>query len=88
MRVRQVRRKAARFWTVRPPSSERLRITRESWIEAFTPDGRLIVSRRYDNPRFAPTPIGLGRWYRAEDHLLTSITILEPRFVEREEGSQ
>lgn len=51
---------------------------RENMIEALAVDGRLIASRRYPDPRLAPTPMTPSRWYLQEDDLLRSVVILEP----------
>jgi hypothetical protein len=51
---------------------------RENMIEALAVDGRLIASRRYPDPRLAPTPMTPDRWYLQEDDLLRSVVILEP----------
>ncbi len=51
---------------------------RENMIEALAVDGRLIASRRYPDPRLAPTPMTPSRWFLQEDDLLRSVVILEP----------
>lgn len=54
----------------------------DSFIEAFTPDGRLVASIRFDSFRDAPLPMPGGLWYRpTEDRL--SVVILEPILVGR-----
>lgn len=51
-------------------------------IEAFTPDGRLVVSARFDSYREAGTPMRGNIWYReTEDGL--AIVVLEAVLTER-----
>ena len=51
-------------------------------VEAFAPDGRLVVSARFDSYQEAATPMHGSIWYRqTEDEL--AIVVLELRLTER-----
>ena len=51
-------------------------------IDAFTPDGRLVASRRFDTAKETPSPMPGGLWYRpTEDGL--SVVVLEAVLVAR-----
>lgn len=52
-------------------------------IDAFTPDGRLVASVRFDTLEETPSPMPAGLWYRrTEDGL--SVVVLEALLVARE----
>ena len=56
-------------------------------VEAFTMDGRLISSERYDMPRDAPLPLNvrnsISLWYRVNSDESASIQILELALKEK-----
>ena len=52
-------------------------------IEVLTPDGRLVASVRYDNPRESANPIGRDLWYRRSDDLLPVMVILRAELTKR-----
>lgn len=55
----------------------------DSVIEAFTPDGRLVVSVRYDSVRESAYPIGRDLWYRRIGDLLPAMVILRAELTRR-----
>ena len=57
-------------------------IFRDNVIEAFTPDGQLVASIRFDTFRETPQPIHGDLWFRITDDEL-SIVILEARLIPR-----
>ncbi len=68
----------------RRTAEERERNRRLYWdamVEAFTMDGRLVSSERYDTPRDAPLPLNVRNsvslWYRVNSDESASIQILE-----------
>jgi hypothetical protein len=58
----------------------------DGFIEAFTFDGDLVASTRFDSGRDMPWPIGGGAsanlWYRINDDATQSIEVLRPELVE------
>ncbi len=55
---------------------------RDMVIEAFTPDGRLVASARFDSYGEAAEPMHGNTWYRQTEDML-SIVVLEVRLTER-----
>ena len=58
----------------------------DGFVEAFTFDGYLVASTRFDNGWDMPWPIGAGAprnlWYRVTADRMQSIEILRPEMVE------
>lgn len=55
---------------------------RDDVIEAFTPDGRLVASARFDSYGEAAEPMAGNIWYRQTEDML-SVVVLEVRLMER-----
>ncbi len=52
-------------------------------IEAFSPEGSLVASARFDGWREGPMPIGESLWRRVTDDLIPAIVVMEARLVAR-----
>lgn len=59
---------------------------RNSVIEGFSEDGRLLVSERFDDHRDAPYPLADELWYRIEGELVPSIVVLTVSLVREVDG--
>ncbi len=55
--------------------------TRDTVVEAFTPDGRLVASVRFDSFRDAAIPMRGNLWYRMTEDMLT-LVVLEAVLVQ------
>ena len=55
--------------------------TRDTVVEAFTPDGRLVASVRFDSFRDAAIPMCGNLWYRMTEDMLT-LVVLEAVLVQ------
>ena len=56
--------------------------TRDTVVEAFTPDGRLVASVRFDSFRDAAIPMRGNLWYRMTEDMMT-LVVLEAVLTQR-----
>ena len=54
---------------------------RDTVIEAFAPDGRLVAFVRFDSARDVPEPVHGSTWFRPTEDMLT-LAILEAVLTE------
>ena len=56
---------------------------RDTRLEVFSRDGRLLASEVFERIEDAPEPIGNGHWYRRDTDPLESVILLKPQLLVR-----